>query len=337
MLYEQRRMSYRQQLCVFFCIGVLFAAVLGASCKKSRPALRELTLGLSWVHQAQFAGPYYADQNGLYEQEGLRVKFVAASIDHDPLDRFLAGEYDFVIAQPDGLIKARSQGQKVTAIAATYRIHPEEFLARAESGIKTPADFLGKKVGASYSEKLILKAMLRRAGIDPSAVELVSREQGLESILSGAVDVQAGWVTNEGLAAEQRGIELNRIVPYDHGVTFYADLYAVRDSLIDSDPELVEKFLRATLRGWAVALQDPDQNSRLALRYDPTLDAAHQARILRASAPLIHTGVDQIGWMHPAPWEEMIETVTTEENLSARPPIEDMFTIRFLRQIYDQR
>ncbi len=330
-------MNYRQQVDVLFCIGVVLATVLGASCKKSQPELRELTLGLSWVHQAQFAGPYYADQNGLYKQEGLRVKFVPASIDHDPLDRFLAGEYDFVIAQPDGLIKARSQGQKVTAIAATYRIHPEEFLARVESGIKTPEDFRGKKVGVSYSEKLILKAMLRRAGVDPSAVEVVSRAQGLESVLSGAVDVQAGWVTNEGLAAEQRGIELNRIIPYDHGVTFYADLYAVRDSLIANEPELVEKFLRATVRGWAVALQAPDQNSRLALHYDPTLDAAHQARILRASAPLIHTGVDQIGWMDSAPWKEMVETVTTEENLSVRPPIQDMFTMRFLKQIHNQR
>ncbi|ACY13912.1 ABC transporter substrate-binding protein [Haliangium ochraceum] len=330
-------MSYRQPECALFWIAVVLAAVLGVSCKNSSSGPRELTLGLSWVHQAQFAGPYYADQKGLYEQEGLHVTFVPASIDHDPLDRFLAGEYDFVIAQPDGLIKARAQGHKVSAIAATYRIHPEEFLALADADIKTPEDFRGKKIGVSYSERLILKAMLRRAGMKLDEVEIVARQQGLESILSGDVDVQAGWVTNEGLAAEQRGIEVKRIVPYDHGVTFYADLYAVRDSLIVKEPELVEKFLRATMRGWAMALQDADANSRLALHYDPTLDAAHQQRILRASAPLIHTGADQIGWMHPAPWEDMIETVAAEENLSTRPELGELFTLHFLREIYDQQ
>lgn len=330
-------MSCWKQVCILFSASVVLATVLSPSCKKPRPALREITLGLSWAHLAQFAGPYYADQHGLYKKEGLQVRFVPSTIAHDPLEKLLAGEYDFVIAQPDGVIRARAKGHGVTAIAATYRIHPEEFLSLASSGIKTPADFRGKRIGVSYSERLILETMLRRAGVDLRDVEISTRVHGLESLTSGDVDVQAGWVTNEVIAAEQRGLEVNVIVPYDHGVTFYADLYTARDSLIANEPELVEKFLRATLRGWAAALQDPTEHSRLALRHDPTLDVAHQTRILRASAPLIHTGVNQIGWMLPEPWKEMVEAVAGEEDLPVRPLLEELFTMRFLHAIYGQR
>jgi NitT/TauT family transport system substrate-binding protein len=314
-------------------IATLAGLIALSSCRQERQQerpLREVTLGLSWVHQAQFCGPYYADRHGLYAAEGLRVKFVPAHANHDPLNEFLAGKYDFVIAQPDSLIVARQKGHRVKAVAATFRIHPLVYMARESSGIRTPQDFRGKTVGVAYSEKLPLLAMLRKLHINPGELQIVSRKYGIEGLQKGEYDVQAGWVTDELIDARNAGLAVDVIAPYDYGVTFYADVLAVRESLIEQEPALVEKLVRATMHGWAEALQDPTASAGLPLHYDAKLDPARQLATLQATAPLVHTGTDRIGWMHTEDWESMIQTLHEEHMIPERPRAEDVHTTRFL-------
>ena len=306
------------------------------ACRSDRP-LREVTLGLSWIHHAQFSGPYYAARHGLYEKEGLRVSFVPASATRDPLDEFTAGKYDFVIAQPDTLSIARLAGHKVKAVAAIYRIHPLVYVSLASRGITRPQDFKGKKIGVAYSERLPLLAMLRNLGIDPAAVTIVDRPYDFDSLQKGVLDVQAGWLINELITAREKALELNVVSPYDYGITFYADLLTVRESLIAEDPALVEKFVRATLRGWTEALHDPEESAKLALQYNPQLQLAHEAQVLKASAPLIHTGTDRIGWMRDEDWQEMIRTLHEEHVIASQLPAGDLYTTRFLEALQPQR
>jgi NitT/TauT family transport system substrate-binding protein len=303
-----------------------------ASCRQERQErpLREVKLALSWLHQAQFCGPYYADRHGLYAAEGLHVTFVPADAHHDPLDEFLAGKYDFVIAQPDALIIARQKGHRVKAVAATFRIHPLVYMAKESSGIRTPHDFRGKTVGVAYSEKLPLVAMLRKLHIEPGELQIVPRSYGIEGLQKGEYDVEAGWATDELIHARKAGLAVNVIAPYDYGVTFYADVLAVRESLIEQEPELVEKVVRATMRGWTEALQDPINSARLPLHYDPKLDVARQLENLRASSPLVHTGVDRIGWMRTEDWDSMIKTLQQEGMIQEGLRAEDVHTTRFL-------
>lgn len=303
------------------------------SCKEPEQSLHEVTLGLSWVHQAQFSGPYFADRHGLYAREGLQVEFVPATVDHDPLNEFIAGKYDFVIAQPETLIMARLNGHKVKAIAVTYHIHPLVFLSLESSGIRRPQDFRGKKIGVAYSEKLLLMALLRKMKIDPAEVTIVQRPYDFVSLQNGDIDVQAGWLTDELQKARRSGLKLHVISPYDYGITFYADVLTVRESLIETNPELVEKFLRATLRGWTEALQAPEESARLPLHYNPKLDPMHETDVLKASGPLIHTGVDQIGWMRAEDWQEMIQTLHEEGMIAKKPRAIDLFTTRFLEAV----
>ncbi len=301
-----------------------------ASCKSSEQPLHKVTLGLSWIHQAQFSGPYFADRHGLYAKEGLQVAFAPASVNHDPLNEFIAGKYDFVIAQPETLIMARLNGHRVKAIAVTYHVHPLVFMSLASSGIQRPQDFRGKKIGVAYSEKLLLMALLRKMKIDPGEVTIVPRSYDFVSLQNGAIDVQAGWLTDELQKARRAGLKLDVLSPYDYGITFYADVLTVRESLIETNPELVEKFLRATLRGWTEALQTPEESARLPLHYNPQLDPVHETSVLEASGPLIHTGVDQIGWMRPEDWQGMIQTLHEEGMITEQPRAIDVFTTRFL-------
>jgi NitT/TauT family transport system substrate-binding protein len=317
---------------VAWTVVAIMGLIVLDSCKQERP-LRGVTLGLSWVHQAQFCGPYYADRHGLYAQEGLRVTLVPAAADRDPLDEFIDGKYDFVIAQPDALIIARQKGQRIKAVAATYRVHPLVYLTLQSSGINTPQDFRGKTIGVAYSERLPLVAMLRKLEIDPGETKIVQRTYGYDGLQKGEYDVEAGWRTNELIHARRAGLALNVIAPYDYGITFYADVLAVRESLIEQEPELVAKLVRATMHGWAQALQHPAESAKLPLFYNQHLDPAHELELLKASAPLVHTGADQIGWMRAEDWEVMIATLYDEGMIPERPEAEDLYTTRFLEAV----
>ena len=327
----QRPRARAARMMAWVLVAILGLVALGA-CEQRRP-LREVTLGLSWVHQAQFSGPYYADQRGLYAREGLRATFVPASATRDPMDEFVDGKYDFVIAQPDALIIARQRGHRVVAVAATYRIHPLVFLTLENSGIERPQDFRGKTIGVAYSEKLPLVAMLRKLAIDPDETRIVQRTYGYDGLQKGEYDVVAAWRTNELIHARRAGLSPNVIAPYDYGITFYADVLAVRESLIEQEPELVARFVRATMRGWTHALQDPSESAELALRYNQHLDPAHERELLRASAPLIHTGTDQVGWMRAEDWDTMIKTLHEERSIPVRIGAAELYTTRFLAPV----
>ncbi|HEC86462.1 MAG TPA: hypothetical protein ENI49_01110, partial [Thermoplasmatales archaeon] len=95
-----------------------------SGCVEERPVeLQEVNVGLSWVHEAQFAGMYWADQKGLYEDEGLKVNVTPYNYE-DLAQELVNGTYDFVLLQTDTLLMAREAGLPVKAIFADYRLMP---------------------------------------------------------------------------------------------------------------------------------------------------------------------------------------------------------------------
>jgi NitT/TauT family transport system substrate-binding protein len=96
----------------------------------------------------------------------------------------------------------------------------------------------------------------------------------------------------------------------------------------------VLRFLRATLRGWQWAVENPEKAGPLALKYDPTLDAAHQVAIMEASVPLIHTGEDHIGWMRAEVWQGMHEMLLEQGILDEPVDLDKVYTMEFLHETY---
>jgi len=296
--------------------------------------LEKVAFGLSWVHQAQFSGEYYADQKGIYEKEGIDISLIPATIDRDPLQDLIQGNLDFVIAQPDILAKARASGAKLKAIAATYRIHPLVFCSLPESGIRRPQDFVGKTVGVAYSEEIILRTMLKKLGINVAEVNIVMRDYDFNGLLSGKLDAQGAWVTDEVQTAKRNGLQFKTILPADYGITFYADVIVTTEDMIENKPQLVERFLKATLEGWARAIEDPEENSKLTLLYGDKLSAQHEEDVLMESLPLIHTGEDHIGWMKKKDWDDMYKMLAEVGIVRDVISPDDLYTMEFLEKVY---
>jgi len=324
-------------LIVVVLVGVV--ALLPGYFQTEKP--KELTtvkVGFSWVHEAQYAGLYWADQKGLYEVEGLKVEFLP--YEHTDLVQDLVdGNFDFVFLQTDALLQARENGLPVKAIFADYRFMPTCYFSKKEYNILRPKDMESKTVGVAYSERYPLIAMLKKAGANLSKVNIVDREYIYEPLANGTYDVEAGWVTDGDIVKSAVG-EYNVIHPFDYGVNWYADLITVTEDTINNNPEIVGRFLKATARGWQKAMENQDEAALLTLSYGgediEQLKPEHLRFVLRVSSPLIHTGDQHIGWMESKVFEDTQEMLLDQGVMNKPVNVEDIYTVEFLEKIHGE-
>jgi NitT/TauT family transport system substrate-binding protein len=320
--------------------GVLVSPViLVAACGTSEVTKPpdQITVQLAWPHEALFGGFYAADQRGYYADKGLHVTLLPRpEVSSDTIGPVLDGAADFGLDYGAGLVISRAQGRPTVAIATIYRRHPLVFMTLADSRLSRPQDLPGHTIRTLVpgSSATAFDAMMTRLGLDPDSVEQVDVGYDLAPFFAGELDIWPGFLNNEVLIARDQGYELNLILPDDYGVHLYGYTLFTTEQLINDHPDLVLRFLRATLRGWRWAIENPQEAGQLALEYDPTLDAAQQAAIMEASVPLVHTGEDDIGWMRPEVWEEMYDTLS-EQGLLVEPfDVHQAYTMRFLQEIY---
>ncbi|MFH2116229.1 MAG: ABC transporter substrate-binding protein, partial [Spirochaetota bacterium] len=150
----------------------------------------------------------------------------------------------------------------------------------------------------------------------------------------GKVDGMGLYSTGGVIRLRQAGYKVNLIWPGDYGSHMYGHTLITTDRMIAENPDLVTRFLRATLRGWREAIEDPEAAVAVTLKYAREKDSKLQTRMMEASVPLIHTGEDPIGWMRAAVWERTHQLLL-EDGLLAGPVDPDkVYTMEFLQRIY---
>jgi NitT/TauT family transport system substrate-binding protein len=313
------------------CLALSSVACGPASTKQ---ALTTITVELAWSHNAQFAGLYAAAQNGYYKAEGLAVTFVEGGPAGGQIDSVLAGSAQFGIVAADVLLVARSQAKNVKAVAVVYRRSPRVYIALAKSGITRPKDFVGKTIAVNKAAQPAFAALMNRVGIPAGSYTVVQSTPDMEQLYSGAVQVRSVYLVNEVLAARAAGYEVNVIYPDDYGVHNYGDVIVAPDELIASNPDLVLRFVRATLQGWTYAVEHPADMGPMVAKYTPDADVTLQNEQMTASLPLVNTGEDHIGWMKAETWSGMEKILLDGGAISAPLDINQAFTMEFLGQIY---
>lgn len=317
-------------------IKLYFLTLVLTACgaKPLTSLLTPITVQLRWTHQAQFAGFYAADQEGYYAAEGLAVTFVEGGPTADLIAPLISGSAQFGVAGADTLILARSNDQDVRAIATIYRRSPIVFISLADSNIVRPQDFVGKTIRVTDDILPVFHAMMSNVGISSDQYTVVNVPNDITVFASGEVEVWSTFVSSFPITLEDADYNLNYVYPDDYGIHFYVDTIFTTDDRITNDPDLALRFLRATLRGWTYAIENPDKIGQMVLMYDADADVSIQTRQMLASAPLINTGEDHIGWMKPEVWSAMEQALREQNVLTLPVDATQVYTLQFLQEIY---
>lgn len=305
--------EFRQFFFLTVCAAVLFGLSTTAT------ASEKVVLQLRWEPQFQFAGYYAALWEGYYKELGLDVEIRTAVTSEKKVlsaTREVAeGRAQFGIGSADILI-ARDKGAKLTLAAAIFQKSPVAVFARKDANVSSPADLTRVKVrriiGDLTDAELI--GVLEAEGINPSRVKPVMSDKwdgaSVEHLLSGRLDAYTGYTLTALWKARQKGITLTVLRPATYGVDFYGDSLFTTEELAKQRPELVSRFVAATVRGWKYALSNRAQVAEKIGREmprtfkvgDPLAFNTFQAEEV---AKLILHPVVQLGHVNPVRWAGM--------------------------------
>ena len=298
---------------------MLFLAAMTAlpltSCDSSTEDLDNVTLQLNWYHDAEFAGFYMAQAKGFYEDENLEVTLEEGGLEVNAKNRMLEGEVEFALttfAEHQGWV---AKGRPSVAVMAAFQIPPHVLISLADSGIDKPQDMIGRRVAIKGKPwRDIIQATLTNAGIDVSEIiEVEVESDAIEMLYNGDVDVWTGLASNEPIQAQQAGYEVNLIFSADYGVGSYEELLIVHQDLLDQNPSLVDRFIRASLRGWHYALEHPDEAAEVIAQWEPDLGEEFHRLAIRALIDLVDTPHAPIGWIDDERWRQSMGTAYTAD------------------------
>lgn len=288
---------------ILVIIGAL--AVFLANTNKQN-GLDNVTIRLKWLHQSQFAGYYAAEQEGFYKDEGIDVKLVPGGAETPSIQIVAGGSEQFGVSGMSQLIEARAQGIPVVALATTYRKNPLIWFGIDEK-IRTPQDLVGKKVGLTVGSNsdLLFRAMLKKTDVDINDMTIVPVKYNLSLLLEKEVDVYEGYLTDQPITAELAGHKTYIINPSDYEINFYGDTLFTTEKVIQENLDLVKRVIRATIKGWQFAYDNPEKAVDYVLMYSDQLNREQEMRGMKASLELIKPDDKSIGTIEMDVVEQM--------------------------------
>jgi len=300
--------------------------------------LTPVRLQLQWLTQAQFAGYYAAVAQGYYADEGLDVEILPSGGDVVPQDALAAGEVDYAIAWVPKVLGSIEQGAQVTNVAQVFERSATLQVAFADSGISSVADLEGRTIGSwGYGNEWELFAGLNAAGVED--FDLVTQAFDMLGLLGGDIDAAQAMTYNEYAqlletvdpdTGELYTPEDFTVIDWnDEGVAMLQDaIWADAVRLADDEEyqDLTVRFLKASLKGWAYARDNPQEAADVVTAAGSTLGTSHQLWMTNEVNKLIWPSTGGIGYIDATAWDRTVRLALGTHNetgatiITAEPP-----------------
>jgi signal transduction histidine kinase len=285
--------------------GILFSPPVLAKAPENRP-VREVTLQLKWKHQFQFAGYYAAIKKGYYREEGLKVLLKELGQDTNVVDTVINEKADFGIGISD-LVRVRSQGIPVVALAVIYQHSPLALVASANSGIEELHQLAGKRVSLETHSAEIL-AMLKTANVTKNHLKVTSHLFNPNDLFTHKVDALSIYTSTETFLFRQENFKYRLFSPRNYGIDFYGDTLFTTEKMIADNPELVKNFREASIKGWNYALSHADEIINYILeKYGERHSREHLLFEAQKTMDLVQSDFLEVGYMHEDRWKHIYE------------------------------
>ncbi|MCC4908575.1 ABC transporter substrate-binding protein [Microbacterium sp. cx-59] len=300
----------------------------------------DLTVQLSWIKNEEFAGEYFADQNGYFTDGGFdSVNLVAGPSTGIP--ELLSGTADVSISNAVAVGAAvANEGAPVKIIGTTLQKNPFTVLSLKDGGdIATPEDLVGKKIGVQDSNLSLFNAFLAANDIDASALEIVPVQYDPAPLVNGEVDGFVAYLTNEAITVEQSGVATTNLPFADNGLPFVAETFTVTDEVLESRRDELKAFLVAEIKGWQDALADPDEGARLAIEeYGADLDLDPEKTLagMLATNALIETSETDANGLFTISDDLQTQTVASLAGAGITLEASDLFDLSLLAEVYEE-
>ncbi len=276
--------------------------------------------------------PYFGGRaQGFYKDEGIDLEMRAPSAGQQGELLVGTGREQFGITNADSFIKARASGVPVVAVMADEPDNPYSVITLKKSAIDAPARLKGKKI--AWFQALVpglLDPVIHSGGLSREDVQLVMVARGAEvqMLAAGQVDALFGYSFGQALTLEHRGFPVNVMPIRDYGVQFYGTVIYTSEALLKSNPDLVKRFLRATIKGFIYAHDHAEEAVKATIVQSPDRELPLETQKLLLIYRLYDTPdyAERFGRMTDAKWQSSIELLAKGGDLARSPAPSEMYT-----------
>ncbi len=216
-------------------------------------SLTNVTLQLNWKYQFEFAGYIAAKEKGFYKKEGLNVKIIPYN-GGSVIKTVLDGKADFGVTDSD-IFTAIIYHKPIIFLANFFKKSP--LVLAVKPSIRTPLELKHKKIMADENEFNFtsLGLLLHKFKIKPKDLVLTKETYSITPFIEGKVDGMAIYITNEPYYLNRKHVRYNIIDPANYGIFAYSGNLFTSRKYFNKNPDVVRKFLLATIKGWRYALE----------------------------------------------------------------------------------
>ncbi|WP_135557212.1 ABC transporter substrate-binding protein [Paenibacillus cymbidii] len=329
------RHSFTRRIGVWSLALALVCSVVLAGCggKKNADGTANLTVLLDWYPNAVHSFLIAAEEQGYFKEAGLNVKLQVPAGTDDALKLAATGKADLAFSYQMQVAIGRAEDVPVKSVAAVVRHPLNQLFVPADSGIKSPKDLAGRKIGfpSMPLDEAYVNTMVKADGGDPAKLTYVDIGYDLiPALMTKKVDaIIGGFINHEKLLIEKEGMKLLTFDPTKYGVPDYYELVLVAgDKTYEKKQAAIRAFLAAAAKGQAYVAANPDQALQSLLKKqdkDFPLDADVEKMSLATLLPLMGSGSEPFGSQTEASWKAAIDWLKSTGTIAKDVKPQDVF------------
>ena len=307
------------------------AFVGGAAVAANTP----VTFQLNWMAGGANAGFAAALAEGYYKDAGLDVTLVQGNGSGNTAQLVASGRAQIAYADAVAVSQLIAKGAPMRIVATVYQSNPNAVMALKKTNIKSVKDLAGKKVGvpSGSSQTTMLPLLLKSNNLKESDINMIDMPVAsmVPALLQGQVDAVLGSIDAYQIQAEAQGAQLDVYRFADHGVPTVSTSIFASNAYLKENPEVVKKFIAASLKGWSFALDNPEKAVKDLKSVFPEMNEKLAAAELAAITPLFCSGGAKfIGKAEDALWVKSQDLLSQVKLLPVGQDPKSYYTNEFL-------
>lgn len=319
-------------------VGVALAWA-GPAWSPEASAAEKVVIRLSWKIKGEFAPLYVAVAKGYYAAEGLDVSVEEGAGAPTAMKTVAAGRDQF--AYIGGLETAQGVGQGIPLkmVANFIKRMPVGVASHPDIPLSKPKDLEGKRIAAAPADSFtaVLPAFAKMHGLNLDSIKVVVLDFAarMGAFMRRETETITIYLTNDLPVMEDRmGKKLNTLVLSDWGFPLLGHGLVTSDEYIKTNPETIRKVVRATAKGWADTIANPDEAAAIVVkRFPEALKLELTAKQLRIGNTLTASAASKgkpLGYQAQADWEETISTLVATGGIPSAKPLSAYYTTAFV-------
>ncbi len=282
---------------------------------------------------AEFA---IAEEMGYFSEENLKVKLELQPGLTDGIKAVAAGAAQFVFPAPNVVMIGRSKDLPIVTVFGSVQRYQFGFAVTPESPVARLADLKGKTLGLPVAgTETIAIPILQAAGVAASDVklEVVGFDARPAALSQKRVDAVLTWDT-ELATWQAKGVALKFFPGWEY-LDYMGNGVATSEKVIKEKPDLVRRFLRATVKGMIFAEANPKAAVAIVKKRYPEAVQDEAAGLAVVNAAIqrtrsANTASHGLGWLRPEPWQKQQTDMMDLKLLDKTTDVQAMITNQFI-------